>query len=733
MESNTYATTVYVDAPADEVFRFLRQITNLDKWTLGSRMLERIDDDTYMGSASGYQGLLCYHVRTLLAPSDPQAPCAIEWQCGYTYRSYFKQYPVLVLPAALLGDDQSQGCYVHWVSVIDPSRRTPMIMEGIETVHRFESRALKALLERVRGHQYPVAASRGVETDTIYVDAPLQQGVAFLEDARNLSTWSPLFKASGDTGPSGGRFQDEYLRLVDVSFHSRHLEDGYVLLTQDFVYPEHAALQRTLFLCIPCQRAFGESARGMLLHRIAWWPHGEQRRLGRTQIADYGAENMACKRHIEARSGNHYAFAQGMSYRPDTHDAAAAPSGGDGLGRGAPPVVFSPQFARDPYPHYQRMREQFPLYFDPQAHAWILSRYDDIKLALTDDAFTTESYAAQTEPLLGKTLIQLEGRDHVRQRKLLANAFGASQVRMQFTGVITDCVDHLLAPLAARGQAELMQDFVTQFPVRIMARFLGLPEQDRDRFRGWYTALIRGALNLTGDAGVARSALAARDQLDGYLRSLLHERRREPGDDMLSRLIAERVDGESLNDEDIIRFGMLMVFAAGETTEKGLATVLRNLIAHPEQLDAVRADRSLVGTAIAESLRYTAPTHMVPRKTRQAVKVSAGEIPSGAEVMCFIASANRDEAVYGQADRFDIFRAQHAPLDSKAQHAIHLAFGAGQHFCLGAKLSQLELEIAVNRILDTMGGIAFRDGQAPQDEGLFLRCPSQIHVVFESR
>src|SRR5437868_8067958 len=126
MEKNTFATSAFIQTSTARAFEYLRRLENLNEWTLGSRMVERIDADTWMGTASGYQSMLCYHVRTLEHPRLQ----AIEWQCGYRYDEYFKQYPVLLLPSDYLDPEaQEHGTYLHWVSVIDPVRRTPMIME----------------------------------------------------------------------------------------------------------------------------------------------------------------------------------------------------------------------------------------------------------------------------------------------------------------------------------------------------------------------------------------------------------------------------------------------------------------------------------------------------------------------------------------------------------------------------------------------------------------------------
>ena len=195
-------------------------------------------------------------------------------------------------------------------------------------------------------------------------------------------------------------------------------------------------------------------------------------------------------------------------------------------------------------------------------------------------------------------------------------------------------------------------------------------------------------------------------------------------------LAQAEVEGQQLSDDEIVRFGMLMIFAGGETVEKTLATFVRNLVANPEQLSALRADRGLLDQALAESLRYTAPTHMIPRKTRADLPVSGGRIPAEAEVICFLGSANRDERKFAEPDHYDMRRTDLDADRAFTSVANHAAFGAGRHFCLGAMMAKTEVEIAMNRLLDATDGLSFADGEPPADQGLFLRGPSRLALHF---
>lgn len=376
------------------------------------------------------------------------------------------------------------------------------------------------------------------------------------------------------------------------------------------------------------------------------------------------------------------------------------------------------------------MRDEFPLYLYGGANAYVLSRYEDVHHALTNPEFTTRSYAAQIEPLLGVTVVQLDGRDHARQRRLLAAPFRADRFRAAFAPLISEIADQLVKRFEEAGDVELVGEFITPFSVAALATVVGLPQSDLGLFRRWYTALLRFGVNLIGDPEVARAGFEAKDELSAYLRPLVQQRRESPGAGLLSMLAEAEVEGQRLTDEEIVHFAMLMIFAGGETVEKTLATFVRNLVAHPTQLSALLADWSLFDLALAESLRFTAPTHMVPRRTRNEVSVSGGTIPAESEVICFLGSANRDDRRFTNPDTFDILRDDLEAESAFNSAARHAAFGMGRHFCLGAMIARIEVELAVKRLVQAMTEIRFSDGVPPPDTGLFLRGPAALHLQF---
>ena len=189
-----------------------------------------------------------------------------------------------------------------------------MIMEGMHTVHTSECRSLKAILERQAGCTEAARGRYKIDTDTIYIDAPVEQVMEYLGDVRNVDEWAHLLRPNGEIGTQSGEFLDEYNQKVKVTFRTHNLSK-YYLIEQDYYYPDYEFIQRCPVILIPCSYAFGNSsARGCIQHRITFWEVGQTPRHGKLQIEDFGAESMNIKRLNEAKAGNLETFARGMSY-----------------------------------------------------------------------------------------------------------------------------------------------------------------------------------------------------------------------------------------------------------------------------------------------------------------------------------------------------------------------------------------------------------------------------------
>ncbi|MFI8232379.1 cytochrome P450 [Streptomyces sp. NPDC085900] len=396
------------------------------------------------------------------------------------------------------------------------------------------------------------------------------------------------------------------------------------------------------------------------------------------------------------------------------------------------PDILSPEFAANPYSAYRVMRETAPLIWHEPTQSYIISRYEDVERVFKDkkSEFTTDNYNWQIEPVHGKTILQLSGREHAVRRALVAPAFRGSDLQEKFLPVIEHNSRALIDAFRHTGSADLVADYATRFPVNVIADMLGLDKADHPRFHRWYTSVIAFLGNLSGDPEVTAAGERTRVEFAEYMFPIIRERREKPGDDLLSALCAAEVDGVKMSDEDIKAFCSLLLAAGGETTDKAIASIFANLLLHPDQLAAVREDRSLIARAFAETLRYTPPVHMIMRQSATEVELSGGTVPSGATVTCLIGAANRDESRYSDPDRFDIFREDLTSATAFSAAADHLAFALGRHFCVGALLAKAEVEIGVGQLLDAMPDLRLAEGYDPVEQGVFTRGPQSLPVRF---
>jgi len=395
-----------------------------------------------------------------------------------------------------------------------------------------------------------------------------------------------------------------------------------------------------------------------------------------------------------------------------------------------PPDILSEEFARDPYAAYRVLRDEFPLVWHPGMQTYVVSRYEDVRKAFKDPVFGSENYDWQLEPVHGRTILQMEGREHATHRALVAPAFRGRDLETKFLPVIRENSRILIDAFRADGRVDLVDQYATRFPINVIVDMLALPRADHERFHGWYTSIMAFLSNLTQDPEVVTEGLRTKAEFEAYMVPVIQERRRHPGEDLLSTLCRAEIDGVAMTDEEIKAFCSLLLTAGGETTDKAVASVFTNLVAHPEQMDAVRADRSLVATAFAEALRHSPPVHMIMRQPKEDVEFSGGTVEVGSTVTCLIGAANRDDRRFADPDTFDLTRADLDDGRAFSAAANHLAFCLGRHFCVGAMLAKTEVETGTNDLLDAMADIRFADGARPAEHGVFTRAPRELRLEF---
>jgi cytochrome P450 len=406
---------------------------------------------------------------------------------------------------------------------------------------------------------------------------------------------------------------------------------------------------------------------------------------------------------------------------------------------GSPGASYDPmrQFAeiagdvRDPYPMFAGIRADTPVLHvelggsgsryrhDEKApritSLFTVTGYELARQVLTDNVrFSSAANAMTIGPVMGRTILEMDSPEHQRHRALVARAFRA-RVLDQWTAIIDATIGELIDGFAADGRADLIPQLTFPFPVRVIARILGLPEADWPRFLRLSTQLIAVMRNWEG-------AVAASRELRGYFAEIIADRRRHTRDDLVSQLISAEVDGRRLSDDEIYPFLLLLLPAGAETTYRSSSNLLFGLLSEPDQLDAVRADRGLVPQAIEEALRWESPLLTVARSATEDVELGGVDIPAGAFVAVSLGAANRDPERYADPDAFDIFR----------DGMQHMTFGDGAHKCLGMHLARLEMRVLLNAVLDRLPGLRLDpDADDPHIHGLIFRSPPNLPVRFD--
>ncbi|HEY0891207.1 MAG TPA: cytochrome P450 [Nocardioides sp.] len=352
---------------------------------------------------------------------------------------------------------------------------------------------------------------------------------------------------------------------------------------------------------------------------------------------------------------------------------------------------FDAEVMTDPYPVYRELRHHAPVYWSSQASCWVLSRYDDVSAALTDPTtYSSASGIFPTPPGLDMTelflpmLIMSDPPRHTQLRHLVSKAFTPRRIA-GLEAHIQTLVDDLLDQAPTGDTWDFVSGFAGPLPAIVIADMLGVPREDRDRFRTWSTTLIQSN-PIRGEFGPGLDAAAA---LYDYFTAFLAERRTHPRDDLMTALVHAEVDGEHLSHDELLGFCLLLLIAGHETTTNLLSNSAVILAGHPESRGELAEKPELVSAAVEELLRYDSPVQGLARTLTRPVDLHGQLIRGGDTVLLLFGSANRDDHAFTDADRFDIHRAPERQV----------AFGRGIHFCLGASLARLEARIALRALL----------------------------------
>jgi cytochrome P450 len=394
--------------------------------------------------------------------------------------------------------------------------------------------------------------------------------------------------------------------------------------------------------------------------------------------------------------------------------------------------LWSSEAQVDPLSLCARMRRQAPVtrVLSPthQVPLWIVSRYRDTLELVRDARFIKDKYKLSEEDRhryfrveelrhIDKHMLNADPPVHTRLRSLVSQAFTSRRVEALRPRILS-LAERLLSSLPSSGSVELLEAFAFPLPITVIAELLGVPTEDQDRFREWTTTLLsppRGSSSET----LRQAAL----QIQQYFQGFLARRRAEPRDDLTSALLAAEEQGEHLTAAELTSMVFLLMVAGHETTVNLIANGVWALLRHPEQLERLRAQPSLIEPAVEEMLRYCGPVrHTTSRFALQDTEFQGQLIPAGQLIMASLLSANHDEEQFAEPSRFDISRTPNR----------HLSFGSGIHFCLGAPLARLEAQLALPLLLERLPRLRF--AQDPSllrwRTGLLIHGLEQLPVAF---
>ncbi|SDY85982.1 hypothetical protein SAMN05421504_107209 [Amycolatopsis xylanica] len=389
--------------------------------------------------------------------------------------------------------------------------------------------------------------------------------------------------------------------------------------------------------------------------------------------------------------------------------------------------------ATDMYPALDRLRTEEPVHWSPELNSWVITRYADISAALRDPRLGSgsmtelidrlpEADRARLRPLRDSINLWMGGTDpaaHKRMQRVIKRYFMSRELMEALRPRVQEITDELLDELIPRGGCEVVGDLAYPLPARVMAEMLGIPAKDRDLLPRWSRDIT--AVFSPIDVPKLLESQQSIIEMSEYLREVVADRRRQPREDLISLLVAAHDKGDIVSEDEILANCVLLLFAGHETTGGLISAGLNLLLQHPEQMKALRADMTLLPSAIEEMLRVDGPASLTTRFSKEPVVIHGQEIPADQHIYLVLAAANRDPEQFEDPARFDITRTGNR----------HLSFGQGLRYCLGATLARLETEICFTSLFDRVDEITpHPDGPTRERRGPFVSAVTTVPVTF---
>jgi cytochrome P450 family 142 subfamily A polypeptide 1 len=378
-------------------------------------------------------------------------------------------------------------------------------------------------------------------------------------------------------------------------------------------------------------------------------------------------------------------------------------------------------YAGDPHRHFRWMREHAPLYRDESSGVWGVALHEDIlRVSRDPETFCSRGSSRPDAPAI-PSMINMDDPDHRRRRNLVNKGLTPRRVLDHEPKVRGICAE-LIGRVAPRGHCDFVREIAAPLPMIVIGDMLGVEPEDRDVLLRWSDDLI-AATSATASPAVADAGARAFTEYADYAQRVIRDRRSRPRDDMMSVLVHAEIDGERLDDEEILQEGLLILVGGDETTRHVISGGMEALLRNPDERRRLAADPRLLPTAVEEMLRWVTPIQNMNRTATRDVELRGQRVREGDKLLLLYPSANRDERAFDDPFRFDVAR---EPND-------HVAFGYGAHFCLGASLARLELRVMFEELLRRLPDLALEsDAPLPLRPSNFIVGLETMPVIFSA-